>query len=159
MDAIIMHSTTSLVSRIKRDHPQFAFINGNEFRWSPDTMTIYIDQSSQDFEAFVLHELGHALLNHKSYHRDIELLKIERDAWSHAVLALADVYNVAIREDVIQDNLDTYREWLHRRSTCPSCTATGLQSSKGLYACLGCGTRWKSNEARNCALRRYSITH
>lgn len=153
-----MHSIASLVNQLKFDYPQFTFVEGDEFRWSADTKTIHVDRNSQDFDAFILHELGHALLDHKSYHRDIELLKIERDAWSYAILALADHYDIAIREDTVQDNLDTYREWLHSRSTCPSCSATGLQSSKGLYACLGCGTRWKANEARNCALRRYSLT-
>lgn len=152
-----MHSTTSLVNTLREDHLHLTFMESEEFRWSPDTQTIFFDKSSRDFEAFILHELGHALLKHRSYQHDIDLLKIERDAWAHATVALADVYDVAIREEVIQDNLDTYREWLHSRSICPSCSATGLQSSKGLYVCLGCGVRWKSNEARNCALRRYTI--
>lgn len=153
-----MHSTISLVNTLCTDYPQFTFTDSEEFRWSPDTQTIFLNRTANDFEAFTLHELGHALLRHKSYQRDIDLLKIERDAWAYALVSLADKYDVTIREEIIQDNLDTYREWLHSRSTCPSCNATGLQSSKGLYACLGCGARWKSNEARNCALRRYSIS-
>jgi hypothetical protein len=158
MDATTMHSTLSLLTKLRSDYPQFTFNEASTFQWSPDTKTISVDSSSDDFAFFTLHELGHALLDHQSYRRDIDLIKIERDAWHFAVHHLAEVYAVTIPEDDIQDNLDTYREWLHARSTCPSCKMTGLQTSESHYSCLACGCRWKSNEARSCALRRYSIS-
>lgn len=127
------------------------------FCWSAESDTIQLDPRSDDSLAFVLHELGHALLNHRSYVQDIDLIRIERDAWHIAATKLAKQYDITIAEQVIQDNLDTYREWLHTRSLCPGCQMNGLQTTHGLYTCLGCGCRWKSNEARNCALRRKTL--
>lgn len=152
-----MPSTPSLLTRIKAAYPQFTFTHEATFHWAPDTHTISIDTASPDCNIFLLHELGHALLGHNQYIHDLDLLRMERDAWNYAVLQLADTYEVIIPEDDIQNNLDTYREWLHARSTCPSCQTTGLQLGSRLYSCLACGCRWKSNDARNCALRRYKM--
>jgi hypothetical protein len=159
MDATIMPSTASLLKQLRHDHPAFELVESDTFLWSPDTRTLSIDTSSPDFAHFALHELGHALLGHQSYSRDIDLIKIERDAWNYAALELAPKYNLIIDEGIIQDNLDTYREWLHARSLCPSCQMTGLQSGHEAYTCLACGCRWKTNEARSCALRRYTVSH
>jgi hypothetical protein len=154
MDVIIMQSTASLVSRLKSDYPQFSFEQSQNFSWSPDSHTInYTDVGNY---ALLLHEMGHGLLEHASYLRDIELLTMERQAWDKA-LEIAKKYNLSISEQEIQSNLDTYRDWLHNRSTCPSCQATGLQINKHVYKCLACGNQWRVNEARICALRRYSL--
>lgn len=149
--------STPLLNRIKSDFSQFTYVEADSFRWSAESQTIHIDSKSQDAALFTLHELGHALLDHQSYAQDIDLLKMERDAWHFAVSQLAANYDIEIDEILIQDNLDTYREWLHARSLCPACKMTGLQSSYGAYSCLACGCRWKSNEARNCALRRHTL--
>ena len=63
-----------------------------------------------------------------------------------------------LNEEVIQEHLDTYRDWLHARSICPSCTANGYQISSHTYECPACLHTWRVNEARICALRRYSLT-
>ena len=152
-----MHSTL-LLERLKADFTQFSFVEADRFRWSAETQTIHIDPHSDTTEPFLLHELGHALLNHQSYAQDIDLLKLERDAWHLAVTKLSDIYGISIDNELIQDNLDTYREWLHERSLCPGCHATGLQTSFGAYSCLACGCRWKSNDARHCALRRRVVS-
>lgn len=157
MDATTMHSTPSL-DTITSHFPQFSFIKSDDFRWSAESNTIFYNPEADHAVAFLLHELGHALLNHQSYAQDIELLTIERDAWQLAVDQLSQQFNHAIDEQLVQDNLDTYREWLHSRSVCPSCSMTGLQSMRGAYSCLACGTRWKSNEARHCALRRHTLS-
>lgn len=152
--------STALLKRLQKDHPQFSFVTADAFRWSADTHTIHFDPSSAEADLFILHELGHALLSHQSYVQDIDLLKMERDAWHIAMARLSVRYNVAMNESHIQDNLDTYREWLHTRSLCPSCAMSGLQTAYGAYSCLACGCRWKTNDARNCALRRYTLpTH
>lgn len=153
-----MRSTASLLANIQSDHPEFTFRESDCFRWSPDTKTLHFDSQSPDLLPYVLHELGHALLAHTSYRQDIDLIKIERSAWDYAKTHLAAKYSITISEDLIQENLDTYREWLHSRSQCPACTMTGLQAARGHYTCLACGNRWKSNEARSCALRRYRIS-
>jgi tRNA(Ile2) C34 agmatinyltransferase TiaS len=102
----------------------------------------------------LLHELSHGLLNHADYNYDIELIAMECKAWDK-VGELAKKYEIVINDNIIQLTLDTYRDWLHSRSTCPSCKATGIQDGKKSYSCLACGYKWRVNEARICALRRY----
>ena len=80
---------------------------------------------------------------------------MERAAWDKA-LELAKTVNVDIDEELIETSLDTYRDWLHDRSTCPSCNATGIEASKQQYECISCHTTWRVNEARDCSLRRYT---
>ena len=149
--------STPLLKQIQADYPQFSFVEADTFCWSAESATIQFDTNSEDIHAFILHELGHALLGHRTYAQDIDLLRMERDAWHLAATTLSPKYSLALGEQTIQDNLDTYREWLHRRSLCPSCHTNGLQTQNGAYSCLACGCRWKSNEARNCALRRKMV--
>jgi hypothetical protein len=151
-----MPSTTSLATKLRRDFPLFAFTASDSFRWSPQDKTVFYDSRSED-TASLLHELGHAQLNHADYSKDIELIEMERDAWECAVRTLANAYAVTISDDYVQRALDTYRDWLHARSTCPHCKATGVQMKKNLYKCVACSTRWRVNDARVCALRRYTI--
>jgi len=120
--------------------------------WSHAESTI--DFVNNGDTGLLLHELAHALLNHIDYSRDIELLVMERQAWDKAK-ELATKYDLEIEDEFIQSNLDTYRDWLHSRSTCPKCNANGLQIKSSLYHCLACNNKWRVNEARTCALRRY----
>lgn len=149
-----MPSITSMLPKLQADFPQFAFTPGDQFCWDPRMQTIYFNQGVND-QASLLHELAHALLQHEKYDRDIQLIEMERDAWQYAVDTLATTYDVAIDDDAVEDALDSYRDWLHARSTCPTCKATGIQTGKQLYKCLACMTVWKVNDARICALRRY----
>lgn len=143
-----------LLPKLEEDFSAFHFMPATEFRWSPDEMTIYYDERAHD-DPTLLHELAHAILDHKDYLKDIGLIELERDAWEYARSTLAPSYGVAIEEDIVQDSLDTYRDWLHARSTCPQCGATGLQVRKSDYKCIACNTLWHVNDARFCALRRY----
>lgn len=154
MDVIIMPSTISLIKRLKTDYPQFIFKKASSFLWSHNEHTIYYTCEDDDC-SFLFHEVSHALLDHTDYRRDIELIAIEREAWDKAK-EIATNYDVIVSDDFIQSNLDTYRDWLHTRSTCPICKATGLQTKKYAYKCLVCGHEWRVNEAKTCALRRYS---
>lgn len=147
---------TSLITNLQADFPAFTFISGEEFRWSPQDHTIYYPKDSSDGDA-LLHELAHGLLQHNNYTKDIQLIEIERDAWDYAKDNLAKSYSITIDETAIQEALDTYRDWLHARSTCPECQATGMQTKSDTYKCLACHTQWRVNEARICALRRYTI--
>ena len=149
-----MPSTASVLSQLKNNYPQFTFELGDNFLWSSSNNTIYYDKTSDNQPIFLLHELSHALLGHASYNRDIELITMERQAWDHTI-KLAPQYGVTISDDVVQSTLDSYRDWIHERSTCPSCQATGLQIEKHIYMCPACNRQWRVNEARTCALRRY----
>jgi hypothetical protein len=151
-----MRSTSSLIANLKHDFPAYIFVSGEDFLWSPETKTITYIADSDD-QASLLHELAHAILGHAAYNRDIELLELERSAWQYATDHLADTYTTVIPSNQVEDSLDTYRDWLHARSTCPACGATGLQIKKNEYKCIACHEKWRVNDARLCALRRYRL--
>jgi hypothetical protein len=150
-----MPSTRSLLPKLKKDYPQLLFTPSGHFSWSPGAHTVFYDEVDTSNTSLLLHELAHGLLDHHDYSKDIELVAMESQAWDKA-LELAPLYGIKITDDTVQDSLDTYREWLHARSTCPECEATGYQSGKNLYTCVACSHEWRVNEARLCALRRYS---
>jgi hypothetical protein len=81
---------------------------------------------------------------------------MERDAWDKAN-EIAEIYHLEINDEIVQSTLDTYRDWLHERSNCPVCQASGIQIEKYAYRCIACNHKWRVNEARICALRRYKI--
>lgn len=149
-----------LLSQIKRDFPNFSFATGDSFSWSPKNQTIiYPSLGSNADIAQLFHELSHGILNHSTYSRDITLIDMERTAWEYAVRTLAPAYgfSLAMNDAVVQNALDSYRIWLHERSTCPECAAVGIETSKQQYRCLHCQTEWRVNEAKQCQLRRYRL--
>lgn len=148
-----MRSMSSLIHKLKTDYPTITFFETTTFAWLPSTHTIAYDRSAPHALQLLLHELSHALLSHQQYKRDIELIAIETAAWEEAT-RLAATYSITVSEDVIQDHLDTYRDWMHARSTCPHCSATGYQTSTSAYRCLACTGEWTVNEARVCGLKR-----
>jgi len=152
-----MQSITSLATKLQADFPDFIFTPEAEFRWSPQQKTIFYPITSSDTTS-LLHETAHAILKHTEYAKDITLIEMERDAWEYAKNELSPRYNTPIDEAIAESALDTYRDWLHARSTCPQCQATGVQIKKDQYKCLACHTQWRTNEARVCALRRYTLT-
>jgi len=145
-----------VLSQLKSNYPQFSFKLGDNFLWSPSDNTIYYDKSIGFRPVLLLHELAHALLVHNSYDRDIQLITMERQAWDYTK-ELAPAYHITLPDDIIQSNLDSYRDWIHDRSTCPICQATGIQIEKSVYSCPACSYQWRVNEARTCALRRYEL--
>lgn len=62
---------------------------------------------------------------------------MESEAWDKA-RELADKYDIEVNEDLVQDELDTYRDWLHARSKCKKCGLTCYQTSDGAYHCPRC---------------------
>ena len=151
-----MPPSTPLHKQVTSAFPAIHFVSGEEFRWSPTEQTIFYNVEDPHGDERLLHELAHALLNHSRYDRDIELIALERDAWHHAKTVLAPQFETSIASDAIEDDLDTYRDWLHARSTCPSCGATGVQTATKQYTCVSCQTVWHVNEAISCGLKRYT---
>jgi hypothetical protein len=152
-----MQSLNSLLKRIQHDNTAFGFVLGEDFMWSPSSRTIaYQSPQSPDDIWTLLHELGHAQLGHSSYEHDVELVRYEVAAWERAK-ELAKQYGIAIDETHIEDYLDTYRFWLHERSTCPTCGHNGLQQTKNTYSCFNCKCLWRVNEARVCRLKRTKL--
>ncbi|HEY1085094.1 MAG TPA: hypothetical protein VGE34_00025 [Candidatus Saccharimonadales bacterium] len=146
----------TLLESIPTLYPDIVFEAGEEFSWNPEKKTITFVADDPLLDAHLLHELSHAELNHESYSRDVELIAMERDAWQHARSTLAPKYSVDIDSDTIQDDLDTYRDWLHARSTCPKCSSNGIQTGDFEYTCVFCRNIWRVNTAIGCALRRYN---
>ena len=68
---------------------------------------------------------------------DVERLKMECEAWEKA-RELAVNYGVSIEEELIQTELDTYRDWLHQKSRCPKCGLTRFQTPDSIYHCPLC---------------------
>ena len=158
MDATIMPSTNSLLDTVQVAFEGLKFHAGDRFEWRPGEQTIVYDLDDPDFDAHLLHELGHATLGHDSYERDIDLIAMERDAWQAALMEHAPRFNTEVDGDVIHHGMETYRDWLHARSTCPHCGSTGIQIKKAEYKCVTCLKTWRVNEARSCQLRRYRLT-
>jgi NADH pyrophosphatase NudC (nudix superfamily) len=141
------------IETVRKHYPEFAFKKSTVARWSPTEHIIFYTNNAAD----LLHELGHALLGHTDFTQDIELLRIERDAWEKA-RELAPTYGVEITDDDVEDALDAYRDWLHARSLCPKCGQTGLQQRDTRhYRCLNCGTEWQPNDSRDRQLKRRII--
>ena len=141
--------TIAFISKIAKDYPQFKFVAGNSDHWSPKNATInYIpDQPLKSLKYSVLHELAHALLEHENYQSDFELLKLEVQAWDLAA-ETGKKYGVKIEQEHIQNCLDTYRDWLHKRSACPTCGTHVLQKDISHYQCYNCRTVWKVSSGR-----------
>ena len=160
MAATSMPQISLLVERLYADFPDLSFVIGDDFQWSPDTNTITHPRLTviPDLQQ-LLHEISHAELGHTKYTRDIELIDMERQAWSHASNTLGPRYGVDLTmdDDTVQDSLDSYRTWLHSRSSCPSCTAVGGQISQDTYRCLSCQQTWRVNQAKTCRLKRLKL--
>jgi hypothetical protein len=135
----------TVIDRLQAAYPNLQFTAGTQFYWSPETGEIFYDRAATGRRAVwsLLHETGHALLKHTSYRGDYELLKLEIAAWERAKELAADL-RIKISEDHIQNSLDTYRDWLHKRSICPDCSTKALQQGDFVhYRCFNCHKTWK----------------
>lgn len=150
MDAMNMPSkTNNFIGQLTRDYPDFNFKPGNQDHWSPRLKTITYNPNEPPVKLLcgVLHELAHALLNHSTYSSDFELVRLEAEAWSLAA-QIGKKYKVDISDEHIQNCLDTYRDWLHRRSACPTCGTHVLQKDSHSYLCYNCQAAWHVSSGR-----------
>ena len=140
-----------LLVHYAQSHDEIHFVKGDVFSWSPKTATITYSSTNIEEQSVwsLLHEIAHAKLQHFTYNSDFELLKLEVAAWKHAV-QLAHEQSIIIDQDHIEDCLDTYRDWLHQRSTCPTCGTAGLQHSSTQYRCHNCNSSWTVSNSRFC---------
>jgi hypothetical protein len=141
-----------LLARIASDYPELSFIESAHFAWHAGKQHVSYQKDSKNIEHGIfalLHELGHAILAHNNYKYDIELVQLEGAAWDQARV-LAEHYGVTLDENYIEDCLDTYRDWLHLRATCPNCFGRSLQASVSAYRCFNCQTEWSVSRSRLC---------
>ena len=134
----------SLLTRLKADFPDFHWKAGKKFSFrAPRTITfVQLPENpparvQNNYALQLLHELGHARLGHRDYATDPERLKMERAAWEEA-RQLCQQYEIEYDEDFVEDELDSYRAWLHQKSRCPECGLTRYQTKDGQYHCPGC---------------------
>jgi len=158
--AVAPPTLDELLTRIGSDYPELTFIESAHFSWHAGRKHVSFKKagpSAQHNMWALLHELGHALLGHAGYVHDIELVQLEVAAWEKA-RKLAEHYSLAIDEDYLQDCLDTYRDWLHLRATCPTCLGRSLQASERRYRCFNCQTEWQVSRSRLCRPYRLQTT-
>lgn len=123
--------------------------------WSPsDDSITYPKSESIDVAYGLIHEIAHAKLGHHTFQHDIELLKMERDAWNQASKIAQAKFSLKINADYIEDCLDSYRDWLYKRSLCPQCHLSGFQVNKHEYSCPHCQIDWKVPVSRLCVVKR-----
>lgn len=124
------------LKRLQADFPEFKFISGKKFAFRPPK-TIVLGPAEPFYALLTLHEVSHAILKHETFRMDVERLRMESEAWEKA-RELALRYDIEINEDLIQDELDTYRDWLHVKSRCKKCGLTCYQTPDGVYHCPRC---------------------
>lgn len=150
----------TVLDRLQNLLPDIVFERGDGFSWSPQHSTVtYRHTFSEDLTSIwaLFHEAGHAALGHKNYCDDIDLLQKEVAAWDKAK-KLARKLDQTVDEDHVQDALDTYRDWLHQRSTCPRCGTVSLQISSSDYQCHNCYAMWQVSASRHCRSYRQTKT-
>jgi len=139
-----------LVQKLQSDNPSITFREGATFVWSPEAQQVTYVLSDTESEPWsLLHEVSHGLLGHATYSSDIDLLQKEVEAWEKAT-ALSAHYGIVIDQEFVQHCLDSYRDWLHKRSICPACHLQGIQKSLETYSCINCGNTWGVTKERFC---------
>lgn len=146
----------SLLERFIADFPDINFIPSDRFQWSPEENSIYFVKDARDGDWSLLHEGGHMLCKHRSYHTDLGLLRMEVEAWEKA-RTLAKKYGQNIDQSHIERCLDTYRDWIYKRSSCPRCTQAGIEKTTGHYQCINCKYLWKVSSEKFCRTYRKTV--
>lgn len=140
----------TLVRKLRIDYPSLEFIPAKRLCWSPRKQQVFYQVANDNPGVWgLLHELGHAELGHVSYETDVELVSKEAQAWKAATI-IGQRYHITIEREHIENCLDTYRDWLHRRSTCPTCGVNSLQKAPTLYICVNCHATWLVTHSKFC---------
>jgi hypothetical protein len=144
----------SKIPSIIADFPKYKFVKGDKSFWSSSKNIIYYNKNTAE----LLHEISHALLDHTSFTTDVDLVQKERAAWTKA-RELAQKYDLSISRAKIEKDLDSYRDWLHLKSSCPVCSQSGIQNHETLsYRCFACRTEWSVNHNQHKRIKRTKIT-
>ena len=126
-----------IITRLEADLPDLRFVFGRKFAFRAPRTIVVPDDFKESDSLLVLHEVGHALTGRFNFQTEAERLRIEVLAWGEA-RKLAEKYGVFVDEDLIQGELDTYRNWLHQKSRCPNCGLTRFQTPDGAFHCPRC---------------------
>ena len=124
-----------LLEKLRVDFPDLRFVPGRKFAFR-FPKTVILGPHEPFSELLLLPEVSHAILEHKDFRTDVERLKMESLAWEEA-RKLALRYEVEFDDEFAEGELDSYRDWLHKKSRCPSCGLTRFQDVDG-YHCPSC---------------------
>lgn len=149
----LLSNKTQFLDQVRKDFSDIDFIESEKSMWEPESGIIFYRSTDENLVFSILHELGHMIAGHKDYSHDIQLLIMETEAWQNAK-KIALKYDIEINADHTEDCLDTYRNWLHKRSTCPKCSMTGSQKDSKHYSCLNCHAQWSVSKSRFCRAYR-----
>lgn len=138
-----MPKLKALVNKLRQDFPEVIFKEADTFTFCPPRTILF--SPNAESELLLLHELGHFLDHDQDYSSDIALLRIEANAWERAK-SLSEQYSIKWDEDFAQARLDSYRDWLHQASLCPTCEINGYQDKSGYYHCPLCERKWHRQE-------------
>lgn len=143
-------ATNILLEALTKTLPGLRFVEDSQFLWSPQNQTIHYPSDAlnqPEGQARLVHEFGHAILGHTTYGSDFGLLRMELDAWEQAKQTASQL-GLILDQEFIEDCLDTYRDWVHRRSTCPRCTTVSFQQTVDSYRCHNCQKSWRVTSER-----------
>lgn len=147
----------NLLTSVKAAYPEISFMQSDDFTWSPKNKAVFhrpLEEARDEWS--LLHELGHGLLDHHTFGLDVDLLRLEVDAWTKAK-KISKSFNIKIDDSHIERCIDTYRDWLHRRSTCPNCSTVSFQIDPQNYLCINCTTAWRVGRSRLCRVHRRQV--
>ena len=140
-------SDLAFLNRLVSLYPNFTFRAGKKFKFRPQKTIYYIPpevfeletpkDSLETFPLLLCHELAHALLGHFSYSTDLERLKIEVSSWEETK-SLCKKFKIPFSEELATLELDTYRNWLDKKSRCKTCGMTRFETPDGKYLCPRC---------------------
>ena len=125
----------TFLAKVRGDYPFLRVVTGKRFSFRPPKTVVYDKNSSNSL--LFLHEVGHALCGRYDFKTEIERLRIEVLAWEKA-RELCSLYGIVVDEDLIERELDTYRDWLHQKSRCPRCGLTRFQTPDKTFYCPQC---------------------
>ncbi len=127
----------TFLAKVRGDYPEVKFVAGKRFSFRPPRTVVFCDESDDTAPLLLLHELGHFLTGRFDFKTEVERLKIEVMAWEKAK-ELAPLYGVFVDEDLIENELDSYRDFLHQKSRCPLCGLTRFQTPDSVFHCPKC---------------------
>lgn len=131
----------TFLPKVKSDFPDFRFVTGARFSFRPPRTIVRPKELGEVFDGtnslLLLHEVGHAIMGHRDFKTEVGRLKMEVEAWEKA-RELCDRYGVVFDENLVESELDTYRDYLHQKSRCPDCGLTRFQTPDGVFHCPKC---------------------
>ena len=172
--------SAQIIQTLRERYKDLHFLPSDTYYWSPSDRTVYYKKADRSESGVwsLLHEVGHGILGHTKYYSDFELVRMEMEAWEKAKEIAAGLnderrttndelvassvlnsqFSIIINEDHIQDCLDSYRDWLHKRSLCPDCRLSSIQTDAQTYTCVFCHKKWHVTAERFCRPYRKTLS-